>query len=211
MRTKIVGFGYKARQGKDTCVQTILENFPEIDIKRYAFADALKMEVRAVMDRSGSAELFFADWDNHRYAGTLPPRPPEVEFEPDALMADPLCPYGKHRGLLMWWGTEFRRAQDPDYWVHRVATQILLDKPTVALIADVRFPNEFCWVQSCRGITVRVSRPGYQIPSTHSSETALDGWKFDYEISAREGDLLGLERQAVETFDQILSTLSTLQ
>lgn len=58
------------------------------------------------------------------------------------------------RQLLQWWGTEYRRAQDPNYWVKRTAEYILSIRldiinnsdelyPKVAFICDdVRFPNE---------------------------------------------------------------------
>lgn len=61
------------------------------------------------------------------------------------------------------------------------------------IITDMRFPNEMEAVKEREGITIRVVRPhGYTNPHTgeykemplsyHSSETALDESKFDYEI-----------------------------
>jgi len=61
------------------------------------------------------------------------------------------------------------------------------------IITDMRFPNEMEAVKERKGITIRVVRPhGYTNPHTgeykemplsyHSSETALDDSKFDYEI-----------------------------
>src|SRR5271156_4899474 len=46
----LIGFGYKARRGKDTAISAILEARSHLrDIRRYAFADALRDEVHAAM------------------------------------------------------------------------------------------------------------------------------------------------------------------
>lgn len=53
------------------------------------------------------------------------------------------------------------------------------------IITDMRFPNEMNAVVKRHGITIRVTRPvkkSKNTPKLHSSETALDKAKFDYEI-----------------------------
>jgi hypothetical protein len=53
------------------------------------------------------------------------------------------------------------------------------------IITDMRFPNEMKAVVKRHGITIRVTRPvkkSKNTPKLHSSETALDKAKFDYEI-----------------------------
>jgi len=53
------------------------------------------------------------------------------------------------------------------------------------IITDMRFPNEMEAVVKRHGITIRVTRPvkkSKNTPKLHSSETALDKAKFDYEI-----------------------------
>jgi len=44
------------------------------------------------------------------------------------------------RILLQWWGTEYRREQDPQYWVKRLVGGLNPSRRYV--ITDVRFPNE---------------------------------------------------------------------
>lgn len=47
----------------------------------------------------------------------------------------------EYRPLLQRWGTEYRRAEDPNYWVKEWARRrALIDGPVVA--TDCRFPNE---------------------------------------------------------------------
>ena len=71
----IIGFGFRARSGKDTAVAEIIKQrglLPETstynifknhqeryDIRRYAFADALKREVNAEAVKAGGMENLF--------------------------------------------------------------------------------------------------------------------------------------------------------
>lgn len=161
-RTVIVGFGYKARRGKDTAVNAILEAYPH-GTRRYAFGDALKVEVScAQLDRYQQDNLPMADWTPSRgmehlcaWAG--------VRYDLDAE---------KQRALLQWWGTEYRRAADPDYWVKRLSEKILQEQPEFALIPDVRFFNEYTLCD----YAVRMDRPGFEIADGqhHISEHQLD-------------------------------------
>jgi len=120
-------------------------------------------------------------------------------------MTDPLCPYGKQRTLLQWWGTEFRRAQDPDYWVKKTMARISEENPEVALISDLRFPNEVEGIRAAGGYVVRVDRVGYvsDVPE-HVSEKALDGMSemdWDYVIKAPDGGLQVLCEEAVNALN----------
>jgi hypothetical protein len=212
----IVGFGFRARSGKDTAVAEIIKQrglLPALrvvgdttdlprgttyagheryDIRRYAFADALKREVNAAASAAGGmgallAQPRFPDW---------------VQYDPDAPMDDPMCPLGKQRSLLQWWGAEYRRAQDPDYWVRQLANTIELEKPQIALISDLRFGNEMEFVLQY-GEAVRVDRDSLP-PATHISETALEDstdWSL---ILENNGTLEEFKEGAVVAFDELL-------
>lgn len=207
MDSLIIAFGYKARHGKDTAVKTIIEaRGNEFDVRRYAFADELKREytnaVEALMrDKGLSAQDAVRELCMD--AG--------VEYEPNPDMTDPLCPYGKPRKLLQWWGTEYRRAQDPYYWVKKLRDRLRLEKPQIALISDLRFKNEKDWVLAESGFTVSVNRHGFDDGSTnptHISENELDGQKFDYEIHVPDGNLDELKKDALFVFDHIINSFS---
>jgi deoxynucleotide monophosphate kinase-like protein len=114
-------------------------------------------------------------------------------------------PFGKHRTLYQWWGTEYRRSIDADYWVRQLAQSIELDKPQIALIDDMRFPNEMAWIKQY-GETVRVDRDGLP-PSTHASETALadtspEDWSI---VLENNGTLEEFKEGAVTVFDELLT------
>lgn len=209
----IIGFGHKARQGKDTVVAHLVQKFAEskLVVRRYAFADALKHEfMSALLAIAGPTGRFFnpnsiaAIRTLESWAGV----PEDHQMELDTI-----CTAGKPRHLLQWWGGEFRRAglvpgapfalPDPNYWVRKVQQQIEQDRPAVALIADTRYPNE----AAICDVTVRVERKGFKLAgtaATHPSETELDNYPYDFTISAEEGDVAGLCRQAEEVFAAIL-------
>lgn len=85
------------------------------------------------------------------------------------------------RRLLQWWGTEYRRTQDADYWTKawgRKIEQFDLDQVHV-LIDDVRFMNELQVIKAHHGLIVKIERPGFAGANNHASETSLDeyqGW-----------------------------------
>lgn len=110
------------------------------------------------------------------------------------------------RRLLQWYGTEFRRKQDPDYWV-KAWSRGIPDAPVVA-VTDVRFENEVQAVREAGGIVLVVRRTGVEPAASggeiHRSERLpmkpdgyFDGviWNGTLEDLKREvaryGDVLG--------------------
>ncbi len=167
----LIGFGHRARQGKSTAASAVLEACPlETQVHLYAFADALRSEVRTACARFGGQ---FNLIEQFKESGLMPEW---VHFE------EP-----KPRSLLQWWGTDYRRAQDPDYWVKRLRKTLDNHQPEVALITDVRFPNEADAIHAWGGYVVRVIRttaPDVQVHE-HPSESILDGYHgWDFTLTA---------------------------
>jgi len=91
------------------------------------------------------------------------------------------------RAILQWYGTEYRRKQDQNYWIKRtveVAARAARDgyKP---VFTDIRFPNEARMVMDVGGFIVKVTAPDKirkarlgQLPEEHPSETSMD--RFNY-------------------------------
>lgn len=89
------------------------------------------------------------------------------------------------RKILQWWGTEFRRAQDEDYWVKKIGKWYsdLLDDihegrkiaPEGVVNTSTRFRNELSWILSHNGVVWGVTRPDGMINDnpTHISEHEL--------------------------------------
>ena len=215
----VFGFGYRARSGKDTAVAEIIKqrglidcpnpdacgcNQERYDIRQYAFADALRREIEQEERKAGGMEKLFAPNYCFPKKGYVASLPDWVKFDPDGEV-NKQYPLGKQRTLAQWWGTEYRRSDDDDYWVDRLAEQIELEKPQIALITDMRFPNEMLFVKQY-GQTVRVDRPGLP-PSTHASETALadvsdEHWDIILENS---GTLEEFKLGAVTAFDELMT------
>lgn len=208
----VFGFGFRARSGKDSAVAEIIKQRGLVDpanktvwndceercdIRRYAFADNLKQEVTQDMRLFGGPKGVVEKY--RREYGM----PDWVQLEENPDMADALCPFGKFRKLLQWYGSEFRRDHDgPDYWVKRLAQTIELEKPAIACITDMRFENEMQFVLEY-GEAVRVDRNSLP-PATHISETALEDstdWSL---VLENNGTLEEFLVGAVTAFDELL-------
>lgn len=133
----------------------------------------------------------------------------------DALKAHCRVTYGmraKDPHLLQIVGTEVGRHSNPDLWVRVLMDTIQEQSPDVAIITDMRFPNEAAAVESAGGYLVKVSRMNADKSpwvSTdrdpqHASEIALDGFEhWHAEIKAVDGDQDGLTQLAISCFDAL--------
>jgi hypothetical protein len=207
-RPIILSFGFEARSGKGECCQTIykrhsIEHGGKFNILRISFAQRLRDEIHDAMwtrrfpyDRNDPKQQQAAMASLCHWAG--------IEYDPNPLFDD-LNPFGKQRRLQQWWGTEYRRQQNPRYWLDYVDERIHIAKPDVVAIDDMRFGNEAEWTETNNGITVKTTRIGLKpiqngIPG-HISESQLANYPFMYQITAREGQLQWLRSQALNLFD----------
>jgi hypothetical protein len=187
----ILGLGAKARQGKTYVSAYMKEAIPEIQC--YAFADELKRYCKEHHDE------LVPQWqlaNQHKHL----PSPKE----------DPI--YG-YTAILQWYGTEIARKTSPNQWIDIVASRIELEQPDIAVITDVRFPNEAAFIKNHDGFLVeiiRVNKDGTRFldPSrdpNHTSEVALDdylGW--DFTIRCKDGDLTALRSKALGVLKTIV-------
>lgn len=122
----------------------------------------------------------------------------------------------KDAPLLQKVGVLFRDHVSPDFWLDVLRAQLEEEAPEVALIPDVRFLNEAQFCDTTIRVTRFVHAPqratavlvpyvAQDRPADHPSETALDGYEFDYDITARDGDLARLEQEALAIYRDILS------
>lgn len=180
----LIGIGAKARHGKGTVSAAIYAAWRDkYDVREYTFGAELKAEVNAA-DQFALCLKYGIPYDAN----------------PD--MTDPLCQtkHGKQSRLLQFVGVQ-RREKDPYYWVKKLDARLKEDKPAVALISDMRFLNEYYYVKSHGGITVKVNRMGFVDLSrdpNHISETELEGKEFDYVLTVPDGDVAELRRDALQ-------------
>lgn len=101
------------------------------------------------------------------------------------------------RRLLQWWGTDLRRAEDPDYWVKKGIEVGLkyASNEFIPIYTDVRFPNEANAIKEQGGLIIRVvasdderiKRLG-ELPPEHLSETAMDDYEVDMTVYSDRTD-----------------------
>jgi hypothetical protein len=182
----IIGFAGKAATGKTTAAR-YLESVLDARVTILPMARVLRDEVEAFLRSIGAHDyvplVYGCQDDKVRI------------FYVDEKKAHEQCPIWGHfveehrdiqdrpglsavtvRRILQWWGTEYRRSQDPDYWTKawgRKITQYDVDK-TLVLVDDVRFMNELSVIREHGGLIVKIERPGFDGANNHSSETSLD-------------------------------------
>ena len=188
----IIGLGHRARQGKSTAALAFVEACPiATDVRLVAFGDALRREVDKMARQTGGFHNLL-ELLREVYAA---PSWVRAEFE------------GKQRTILQWWGTDYRRKQDPDYWVKRLVESLAGLNPDVAIVQDMRFPNEADAIKGMGGVVIKVTRLGAPDVSVHehASEAALDNYRgWDYHLQART--VLELKEQVRKVYAEIVRT-----
>jgi hypothetical protein len=197
----IIGFAGKAASGKTTAAKS-LQNCLAGETLIIPMAAVLREEVEEFLRQAGAAAyvslVYGCQEDKVRI------------FHVDSSRALAACSQWRHfiaehhdiqdavemtavtvRRLLQWWGTEYRRAQDPDYWTKawgRKIEQYELSRRHV-LVDDVRFMNELNVIRAHGGLIVKIERPGFLGANSHSSETSLDSFTDWDAIVVNDGTL----------------------
>lgn len=200
----ILGFGNKARNGKDTAAESIRDYFandydnglyaPPVKTGIFKFATALYKEVEDLIGQYGQEAVF-----SGKFPLDIPGERKVIEIPSWVTPGDPtpapMAKYGKHPKLLQWWGTEYRRTYfGTNYWVDRLFASIPANLD-IAMISDTRFPNEADGVKQRGGFAVNVQRlreDGTQYyssdrPVDHPSEIALDNYNWDFYLKIPHG------------------------
>lgn len=117
------------------------------------------------------------------------------------------------REFMQFLGTEIGRKMFEPIWINATLKKIKREQPELAIIADVRFPNEGRAIDDADGLVARLTRIMFP-EDTHPSETAMDNYPFNYVldnedeplvnfiVKVREFYTLHLEPQAVKLVTQ---------
>jgi hypothetical protein len=163
----VLGFTGRARAGKDTAARWWVERHGFV---RLGFADGLVAEVRRMLPRTLLA-LAHQAFDTGQLGG---------QWTTDSNMVSVLLALkpAPLRALLQEWGTDLRRASDPDYWIDTWRAAWAERGFPAVVVPDVRFLNEAAALQAHGGHVLRVERAGIDLPAglaTHASETEMAG------------------------------------
>ncbi|MDH3997836.1 MAG: hypothetical protein OET90_03255 [Desulfuromonadales bacterium] len=207
----IVGIGGKAATGKTTAAKHLKPLF-DCEVHIIPMAMVLRDEVEAFLravgaqdsvplvygDQEDKVQLFYVD--QQRALAECGQWADFVAVNQNIQDRDGMTAVTV-RLILQWWGTEYRRASDPDYWVkawERKIKQYDLERCHV-LVDDIRFVNELTLVRRLGGKLVKVERPGFNGANNHASETSLDDFDQWDQILCNDGTL--------EQFEEMVSAL----
>lgn len=182
--TLILGFGSKARVGKDSCGNAIIDYFNTKNLQaQFHYGNKAKLTIAKI----------------YKFAAAI-----------YKLCEEEYGMKSKDAPLLQRVGTEYRD-RDQNYWVDKVFDQIKREKPDVAIITDVRYKNEAGRIKSEGGYVIgvtRLNRGGTRFvaddrPVDHPSEVDLDDWDFDYNLVAHSDEVGYLGELAITTTEFI--------
>jgi hypothetical protein len=161
-----IGLAGKSGSGKDLIADYIGDRY---SYKKIAVADAIRKEVADFLDKA------LGTWFT-----AIPGFTAVVMAFHNMVWEKPTHP--AMRILLQWWGTEYRRSQDSNYWTKKLAER--LNNNEWIVVSDVRTPDEMKEIRAAGGEVWFVIRPGVApvgIPN-HYTEIALEDAKFDRTI-----------------------------
>jgi hypothetical protein len=109
------------------------------------------------------------------------------------------------RDFLQYFGTTIVRKIYNNAWVDSTIKRILIEQPRLAIIPDVRFPNEVEAIKKNGGIVVRLTRNIAN--SQHESEIALDKDRYDW---SNFNEVIDNENISIADFCNKINSLKTL-
>ncbi|WP_313603914.1 hypothetical protein [Comamonas jiangduensis] len=174
MHPIVLGITGDHNTGKTTVAQLLQTH---VDARAMAFSDGIYTEVAQAFgcsilelsDRLGKAQPQRLLALQHCTDKAFVQRSMQAHAEGD--LQTPRSP----RQILEWWGSEYRRSQDADYWVKRTQHSINhyrchnCHRPIV--LADVYKLNEAELIRSLGGTIWRIERPGHEQRTTHATST----------------------------------------
>ena len=84
------------------------------------------------------------------------------------------------RQVLQYVGTNIFCKMYGNVWVDAIIRQIKKDKPIVAIVSDIRFPNEVQGVHDAGGKVIRLTRDPFLNQDEHESEIILNADVYDW-------------------------------
>lgn len=186
-KTIIVGLHGPIGSGKDTIASGLRNTYPEKKILTFKFA-------RALYDMAKQIDPAFAPQMTHA-------------AKEDWLLGNEAL--GTRRNFLEKLGTEFgRNCIHPDFWVQTLAGDIDFASPVIAIVTDVRFPNEAKWIRE-NGLLVHLV-PDWQAKgrnAVHLSNSGLPHDPMDIVLNLTDGKI----SEGVEALRRVVAAMEDSQ
>jgi len=165
----IIGIAGRMEAGKTSLARHLTTLIKNCNIT--PFAGALKFEVKIALDDKAYPEDITMPNAVAQAFGNIAKRSPVTRW---------MDVYGKPtnsdaRTLLQWWGTDYRRRQDPNYWIEQygqIYREYIKDDSHTSLCDDVRFSNELEYISRLGGLNLWLERTTDNA-KTHSSEHSI--------------------------------------
>lgn len=163
--TKIIAFAGRKQSGKTTC-SWYIENLVFRDFQQshsckiYNFADPLKKDICMNILGLSYDQCYGEDIDKNTVTG--------VQWNGKQLTA---------REVMQFVGTDLFRKMKHDVWSGATIIKINNEQPSIAVVADCRFPNEVDAIKNAGGYVIKLTRDPFH--SDHASEIALDSENYD--------------------------------
>ena len=180
LNLRLIGLSGMAGSGKDTVCEHLVKTYS--NTKRIALGDMLRQELmdtygipyEKMYERTKDHELSPVKWWS--YGETICSR------------------YGKwvgescfmtYRELMQIHGTDYRRNQDPNYWLNKWKAVVNREPPDTCIVCpDIRFNNELNVIMES-GCMLYINSSIEPLTAPHPSEIKLSKWHYEIQGKGR--------------------------
>ena len=156
-------------------------------VKMYSFADELKRICVELFDIPPECVYGSDDQKNcvqdHILWENMPKYRIDFNTKPPSAKLGPMTA----REFMQFFGTDICRNIFEPIWVNSCINKIKKEQSELAIIPDVRFPNEAKAIEDAGGTVIRLTRTVFD--DQHSSELALDDYPFTDYIDNKDNSI----------------------
>jgi hypothetical protein len=146
-------------------------------IKKFSYAEPLKEFGQYVLGLSEEGVWGTNEQKNQPTHLNWEDMPTNVLQKKLAKKSGPMT----NREVMEYFGTQICRQMYPNVWADALIRRIELIKPEIAMVCDVRFPNEVEAIKKAGGKVIRLTRTTEEAAKNdHISNTALDQDVYDW-------------------------------
>lgn len=158
-------------------------------IKLYSFADTVKWMCTDLLDIPYECVWGTDDQKNQSQQHLLWENMPGVTTKSGPMTA---------REFMQFFGTDIMRKIYAPIWTNNAIRRIKKEQSGLAIVADVRFPNEAKAIEDANGTVLRLTRKISN--DCHASEVALDDYAFTHIIENNDTSIENLKVTAKEFY-----------